>query len=142
MIMESPRRNIAWNHFRYSILGSIVWFTIRKCFPQSRLALVQEFVVEDAGRKLGNSSLFWSRLSCRILFLRIFGPGNASLAKHVAVFLPGDLFRHLEDHFHQRVVGKALRTLQKHARLAEVGDRAFVPASQVLYAIANRDVEL
>src|SRR5277367_3448002 len=65
------------------------------------LTLMQEFVIQDAGREPG---------ALRFL-LQFFRSSDASLAKHGAVFLARDLFRHFENHLHQRVVRKALRAL-------------------------------
>src|SRR5271167_641659 len=89
------------------------------------LTLMQEFVIQDAGRE---PRIFR-------LFLFVLGSSNASLTEHSAVFLSRNLFGHLEDHLHQRVVGKALRAPQEHTGLAEVLDNAFMPAPKVLHPV-------
>src|SRR5580704_10906839 len=98
---------------------------------QSWLTLVQKFVIENAGCEPRVLSFFW----------QVLGASNPSLAEHGAVFLAGNLLGHLENHLHQGVVGKALRTLQQHTRLAEVRDRAFIPASKILHAVPHGRVE-
>ena len=65
---------------------------------------------------------------------------QSPLAQYVAVFLAGDFFRHLEDHFNQRICRQLLRTEEQDAGLADVLDLAFVPGAEIFSAVANREV--
>src|SRR5271165_51433 len=94
---------------------------------------MEEFVIQNTGCE--------PRVLYVLLLLRFFGASDPSLAEHRAVFLPRDLFRHLENHLHQCIVGKALRAPQKHAGLAEVLDNAFIPAPEIFHPVTDRSIE-
>ena len=71
----------------------------------------------------------------------VLASDDPALAQNGAVLLAGNLLRHLEHHFHQRVVRQLLGAEQEYARLAEVFNRALVPCSQALGAIADRGLQ-
>src|SRR5260370_21539706 len=74
--------------------------------------------------------------------MRILHADDSSLAQHLAVLLPGDFFRHLEDHLHQGFFGKAFPSQQQHSRLAEVLDRTLAPCPQVIHPVARWRIHL
>src|SRR5580658_2520833 len=73
---------------------------------EANLLFVQKFVIENRGRE--PESVFG-------IVDRVFSSNQPTLAEYVAVFLPGDLFRHLEDQFHQCVCRQLLRAMKHHA---------------------------
>src|ERR1039458_2728920 len=120
------------------ILPEYTWLPKLRETVWAKLILVQEFVIEDAGCNLRQFDFI-----CRRFFWRIFfGPRNSALAKYRAVFLTGNFFRHLKNHFHQRVIGKTLWTKKEHAGLAQIGNRAFVPTAEIFHTVAHWSLDL
>ena len=72
--------------------------------------LVQEPVIQDGG----NQPHPLGRLTA------LLGTDDSPLAKHVALLLPRDRFRHLEDHFHKSIQGQCFVSLEEDTRLADV----------------------
>jgi hypothetical protein len=99
-----------------------------------RSLLAKKFVVQNRRCQ--------SHRFCFCLAASFPGADDPSLAENAAVFLAGDFFRHLENHFDQRVVWQVLWTLEEHTRLAQVFDDAFIPAAQILDPITHGDLQL
>src|SRR5438445_37890 len=87
----------------------------RQSLFDPRSLLMEKFVIENGRSQAGIIRGFRSFL----------GTDNSCLAENGAVLLAGDLFRHLEHHFHKSVVGQTLRSLEQNSRLTEVRDDAF-----------------
>lgn len=96
-----------------------------------RLILTQEFIVQDRSSEHG--SVF--------RYFRFLGSDQSSLTQHGAVFLAGDLFWHLKNHFDERVSRKLLRSMEQNAGLADVLNRTFKPCAQILHPEAKRAVQ-
>src|SRR5206468_11140400 len=95
IVPQAPRRTKPVTRSQESICG-----ICEKTCTEERffLALVQELVVKNRSREDRGVRT----LRCRLC---LSGSGNAPLAEDAAVLLPGDLFRHLEHHLHQRILG-------------------------------------
>ena len=92
---------------------------------------MQEPVIEDGG----NQPHPLGRLAA------VLGTDDSPLAKHVALLLPGDRFRHLEDYFHKSIQGQCFGSLEEDTRLADVLNFPLRPGAQISNSIAQRNVQ-
>src|SRR6266852_6348623 len=114
------------------ITESLTWTDAGRLEGESGcwLVLAQKFVVED---RSGQAN--------RFRIADFLAPDDPALAENCAVLLAGNFLRHLEHHFHQRILRQLLRSSEQDPGLAEVFDDALVPGSQTLGAIANRGLQ-
>jgi hypothetical protein len=100
---------------------------------RTKLFLVEKLVIEN---RSGQSERVFGILD------GVLYANQSSLAKNSAIFLSGDLFRHIENHFHQRIGRELLRPMKHDSRLADVLNDSHVPGAEILAAITDCSIDL
>jgi hypothetical protein len=108
---------------------AMVWEHPQLLLSDSKLILMQKFVIEDGCRQF---------VRVFDIFNRTFAANQPALAEYIAVLLAGDFFGHLEDQFYQRIRRQLLRSLEQYARLADVLDQALIPGTEIFPTVPNR----
>jgi hypothetical protein len=103
-------------------------------------ALVNELIVDNRSGQQSWSSL---RLFATLfLLLHVLGADHATLAKHIAILLAGNLFRHLKYHLDEGIHRQLRWSTKQQPGLAEIVDYTFKPRAGVVNSKAHRRIEL